>query len=163
MTIRPAVVPNSVFDARASYTIMSDNEANEEASPGADDLRDRNVHGEPLQPCGRDPETGYLRDGHCRNLRRDPGRHEVCAVLTQEFLKYSKAQGNDLTTPRPSLNFPGLTPGDRWCLCVPRWAEAHEADCAPPVVLDATSEAVIDDIPLSTLESYAAEEWGDLP
>jgi hypothetical protein len=112
-------------------------ETNEEVSPESDDLRDRNVHGEPLQPCGRDPETGYLRDGHCRNLRRDPGRHEVCAVLTQEFLEYSKSQGNDLTTPRPSLNFPGLTPGDRWCLCVPRWAEAHDADCAPPVVLDA--------------------------
>lgn len=73
-----------------------------------------NVLGEPLVPCGTDPMTGYLRDGHCRDLERDPGRHEVCAVLTEEFLEYSKAQGNDLMTPRPAMNFPGLDPGDPW-------------------------------------------------
>ena len=117
-----------------------------------------NVYGDPLEPCSHEPETGFLRDGHCRHLRRDPGRHEVCAVLTQEFLEFSKAQGNDLLTPRPEYNFPGLDPGDCWCLCVPRWVEAHEAGCAPPVILEATSEAVLDDIPFSTLESYAAEE-----
>ncbi|MFB6251535.1 MAG: DUF2237 family protein [Halobellus sp.] len=119
---------------------------------------DRNVFGDPLEPCGRDPETGYLRDGHCRHLRRDPGRHEVCAVLTAEFLRFSKQQGNDLITPRPEFNFPGLDPGDRWCLCVPRWIEAHDAGVAPPVVLDATSEAVLEDVPLATLEAHAAEE-----
>jgi uncharacterized protein (DUF2237 family) len=121
-------------------------------------LDDSNVYGDPLQPCSHDPETGFLRDGHCRHLRRDPGRHEVCAVLTAEFLEFSKAQGNDLVTPRPEYNFPGLEPGDSWCLCVPRWVEAHEAGCAPPVVLAATSEAVLEDVSLSTLESYAAEE-----
>jgi len=122
------------------------------------DTEESNVYGEPLQPCSHDPETGFLRDGHCRHLRRDPGRHEVCAVLTEEFLTFSKAQGNDLVTPRPEYNFPGLEPGDCWCLCVPRWVEAHEADCAPPVVLKATSEAVLDDVSLATLESYAVEE-----
>jgi len=116
-----------------------------------------NVYGDPLQPCSHDPETGFLRDGRCRHLRRDPGRHEVCAVLTEAFLEFSKARGNDLVTPRPEYNFPGLEPGDAWCLCVPRWVEAHEAGCAPPVVLESTSEAVLEDVSLSTLESYAAE------
>lgn len=128
------------------------------SSPGdGDDPDETNVYGDALSPCSHDPETGFLRDGHCRHLRRDPGRHEVCAELTQEFLDFSKAQGNDLVTPRPEFGFPGLEPGDRWCLCVPRWLEAHEADCAPPVVLAATSEAVLEDVSLSTLESYAAE------
>jgi len=122
-----------------------------------DDPDETNVYGGALSPCSHDPETGFLRDGHCRHLRRDPGRHEVCAELTQEFLEFSKAQGNDLVTPRPEFGFPGLEPGDRWCLCVPRWLEAHEAGCAPPVVLAATSEAVLEDVSLSTLESYAAE------
>ena len=126
------------------------------SSDGADP-DETNVYGDALSPCSHDPETGFLRDGHCRHLRRDPGRHEVCAELTQEFLEFSKAQGNDLVTPRPEFGFPGLEPGDRWCLCVPRWLEAHEAGCAPPVVLAATSGAVLDDVPLSTLEDYAAE------
>lgn len=118
---------------------------------------DENVHGEPLEPCSRDPETGFLRDGHCRALRRDPGRHEVCAVVTEAFLEYSRAQGNDLVTPRPDLGFPGLEPGDRWCLCVPRWAEALEAGVAPPVVLAATNAAVLEDIDRETLAAHAAE------
>jgi uncharacterized protein (DUF2237 family) len=122
------------------------------------DAGESNVYGNPLQPCSHDPETGFLRDGHCRHLRRDPGRHEVCAVLTEAFLEYSMDQGNDLVTPRPEYNFPGLDPGDHWCLCVPRWIEAHEAGCAPPVVLAATSEAVLEDVSLATLESYAATE-----
>ena len=125
---------------------------------GPTEADETNVYGDTLGPCNHDPETGFLRDGHCRHLRRDPGRHEVCAVLTEEFLEYSKQQGNDLTTPRPEYGFPGLESGDRWCLCVPRWLEAHEAGCAPPVVLAATSEAVLEDVSLSTLESYAAEE-----
>ena len=128
------------------------------ANDGATDPDETNVYGNPLSPCSHDPETGFLRDGHCRHLRRDPGRHEVCSELTREFLEFSKAQGNDLMTPRPEFGFPGLEPGDRWCLCVPRWLEAHEAGYAPPVVLAATSEAVLEDVSLSTLESYAAEE-----
>jgi len=118
---------------------------------------DSNVYGRPLDPCNDDPTTGYLRDGHCRHLRRDPGRHEVCAVMTDEFLEFSKSQGNDLLTPRPELQFPGLTAGDRWCLCLPRWIEALEADVAPPVVLEATSEAVLDEVPLETLEACARD------
>lgn len=122
---------------------------------GDDPADERNVHGDPLEPCSTDPMTGALRDGSCHALRRDPGRHEVCAVMTDEFLEYSRAQGNDLVTPRPSMNFPGLDPGDSWCVCVPRWAEAADAGHAPPVVLEATNESVLDEIPLSRLEAHA--------
>ncbi|MFC7028367.1 DUF2237 family protein [Halomicroarcula sp. GCM10025324] len=117
-----------------------------------------NVLGGELAACSTDPMTGFMRDGYCYPVARDPGRHEICAVLTDEFLQFSKAQGNDLVTPRPELNFPGLDPGDAWCLCVPRWVEAHEAGVAPPVVLEATSEDVLDDVPLETLEGYAYDD-----
>ncbi|MEA5387627.1 DUF2237 domain-containing protein [Haloarculaceae archaeon H-GB11] len=119
---------------------------------------DENVYGTELRPCSTDPKTGFERDGHCRASPRDPGRHEICSVMTEEFLQHSAEQGNDLTTPRPDLQFPGLEPGDHWCVCVPRWLEAYDADCAPPVALDATSRAVLDDVPLQTLEAYAVEE-----
>ncbi len=122
---------------------------------------EENVLGGPLQPCSLDPETGYLRDGHCRHLRRDPGRHEVCAVVTEAFLAYSREQGNDLVTPRPELGFPGLEPGDRWCLCVPRWVEALEAGTAPPVVLEATNAAVLEDVDRETLAEYAHDGGDD--
>lgn len=124
----------------------------------AQDSDDRNVYGDPLEPCSRDPTTGYLRDGHCRHTDRDRGRHEVCAAVTEEFLTYSRAQGNDLITPRPDLDFPGLEPGDKWCLCLGRWLEAYEADRAPPVVLDATNEAVLEDVSLDLLETFARGE-----
>ena len=120
-----------------------------------------NVLGGDLQACSEQPETGFLRDGHCRHLQRDPGRHEICAVMTQEFLEYSRKQGNDLITPRPELDFPGLHPGDRWCVCLPRWIEAREADCAPPVVLEATSEGVLDELSSDELREYAVEETVD--
>ena len=120
-----------------------------------------NVLGGDLQACSEQPETGFLRDGHCRHLQRDPGRHEICAVMTQEFLEYSRKQGNDLITPRPELDFSGLHPGDRWCVCLPRWIEAREADCAPPVVLEATSEGVLDELSSDELREYAAEETVD--
>jgi hypothetical protein len=107
------------------------------------DATDRNVLGGELQPCGRDPVTGYLRDGHCRDVDGDVGEHTLCAVVTAEFLRYSRERGNDLITPRPEFDFPGLEPGDRWCLCVGRWAEAAAADVAPPVVLEATDESVL--------------------
>ncbi|NHX38249.1 MULTISPECIES: DUF2237 family protein [Haloarcula] len=122
---------------------------------------ERNVLGGELAPCSMDPETGFIRDGYCYPLQRDPGRHEICAVMTAEFLEYSKAQGNDLVTPRPELNFPGLDPGDSWCVCVPRWIEAHEAGRAPPVNLDATSEDVLEDVSLETLQEYAADGDSD--
>lgn len=118
----------------------------------------QNVLGTQLQPCNADPETGFLRDGDCTALARDPGRHEVCAILTEEFLAFSKAQGNDLVTPRPDLDFPGLEPGDRWCLCLPRWEEAREAGVAPPVVLEATNESVLDTIDAETLKAYDARK-----
>jgi hypothetical protein len=121
------------------------------------DHDDRNVLGDPLAPCSRDPETGALRDGHCRHLARDPGRHEVCAVVTEAFLAFSRARGNDLVTPRPDLEFPGLAPGDRWCLCLPRWTEAREAGVAPPVVLAATNEAVLEDVSLDVLREHATD------
>ncbi|WP_253737797.1 DUF2237 family protein [Halohasta salina] len=118
---------------------------------------ERNVLGEPLDPCSTAPETGFLRDGHCRHLDRDPGRHEICAVMTQEFLEYSREQGNDLITPRPEYDFPGLHPGDHWCVCLPRWLEARAADCAPPVVLDATSEGVLDEVSVDELRAHEYE------
>jgi len=115
------------------------------------------VLGNPLEPCESALSTGFLRDGHCRHLERDPGRHEVCAVMTQEFLEFSREQGNDLVTPRPELDFPGLHPGDRWCVCIPRWLEAHEAGTAPPVVLEATTESVLEAVSMETLEEYAID------
>lgn len=127
------------------------------ATPDFDENQQKNVYGDPLEPCSKDPETGALRDGYCRSLARDPGRHEVCAVVTREFLEFSQRRGNDLITPRSALDFPGLEDGDRWCLCVPRWIEAHEAGVAPPVVLEATNEDVLDEIDVETLESYAYE------
>ncbi|MFB6161348.1 MAG: DUF2237 family protein [Haloferacaceae archaeon] len=117
-----------------------------------------NVYGTELRPCGEDPTTGFRRDGCCHEDARDGGRHEVCAVVTEAFLDYSAAQGNDLVTPRPELDFPGLEPGDRWCLCVGRWLEALDAGVAPPVVLEATNEAVLGDVPLDALKAHAHRE-----
>jgi uncharacterized protein (DUF2237 family) len=118
---------------------------------------DTNALGTDLEPCSTDPETGYLRDGCCRHVESDRGRHEICAVVTEEFLEFSRARGNDLITPRPRLDFPGLDPGDRWCLCLGRWIEAEEDGVAPPVVLEATHEAVLEEVPFSTLLAYEYE------
>ncbi|MFC4439517.1 MULTISPECIES: DUF2237 family protein [Natrialbaceae] len=115
---------------------------------------DRNVFGGELEPCSTDPTTGFLRDGCCRRVESDRGRHELCAVLTEEFLQFSAAQGNDLTTSRPELEFPGLEPGDRWCLCLARWLEAEEEGCAPPVVLESTHEAVLRDVEPDLLREH---------
>jgi uncharacterized protein (DUF2237 family) len=116
-----------------------------------------NVYEEPITPCSQDPETGFNRDGYCRHIVQDPGRHEICAVMTEAFLDYSREQGNDLTTPRPEMDFPGLEPGDRWCVCVPRWLEALEDDVAPPVVPEATARSVLTHVPLSTIDDHAYE------
>ncbi len=115
---------------------------------------DRNVFGEDLEPCSRDPMTGYVRDGCCRRIEGDRGRHELCAVMTEDFLSFSRAQGNDLVTPQPAFEFPGLEPGDRWCLCLGRWIEALEADVAPPVILEATHEAVLRDVDPDVLREH---------
>lgn len=113
-----------------------------------------NVLGDEIESCSQDPKTGFTRDGFCRYVEGDRGKHQICAVMTEEFLEFSKSRGNDLTTPRPEMKFPGLSPGDRWCVCVGRWIEALEEDHAPPVILEATSKAVLDKVPLATLRNH---------
>ncbi len=115
----------------------------------------RNVLGTPLVACSYAPLTGYLRDGCCQTLPDDTGLHLVCARVTQAFLDFSVAQGNDLVTPRPEYRFRGLKPGDRWCLCASRWLQAYEAGVAPPVALESTHERALDIIPLDALKSCA--------
>lgn len=119
--------------------------------------RDRNVLGEPLTPCCHDPVTGFYRDGFCRVGVEDQGIHAVCAMVTEEFLAYSRAQGNDLVTPRPEFGFPGLTPGDRWCLCANRWKEAADVGLAPPIILSATHEKALETISLKLLRQHALD------
>ncbi|MDJ1177583.1 DUF2237 domain-containing protein [Roseofilum sp. BLCC_M91] len=117
----------------------------------------KNVFGEPLQPCCTDPMTGYYRTGYCETGPGDFGLHVVCAQVTDEFLDYTRKQGNDLSTPVPIYGFPGLKSGDRWCLCASRWKEALEAGVAPPVVLSATHFNTLATIPLELLKEYAVD------
>ena len=120
-------------------------------------MDERNVLGEPLEPCSSDPLTGFFRNGYCATGPEDVGRHVVCCEMTAEFLAFSKSRGNDLTTPHPEWAFPGLKPGDRWCLVAPRWLEAHEAGLAPCVALLSTHEAVLQYTNLKTLKAYALD------
>jgi uncharacterized protein (DUF2237 family) len=115
-----------------------------------------NVLGGELEACSTAPITGFFRNGCCETGPEDIGQHTVCAVMTAEFLRFSMSVGNDLLTPRPDSDFPGLRPGDRWCLCAPRWKEALDAGVAPPLVLEATHEEVLAIAPLSVLRAYAA-------
>jgi uncharacterized protein (DUF2237 family) len=115
----------------------------------------QNVQGGPLAPCGTAPVTGFYRNGCCDTGPDDTGMHTVCAVMTAEFLAYSKLSGNDLSTPQPDFGFPGLAPGDRWCLCVGRWREALAAGVAPPVVMAATHEEALAVVLLEDLERHA--------
>jgi uncharacterized protein len=117
----------------------------------------RNVLGERLEVCSIDPMTGFFRDGCCNTAREDVGSHTVCAVMTGAFLAFSKSRGNDLSTPIPQLGFRGLQPGDRWCLCAPRWQEALEAGQAPRVVLRATHEGALDHCQLADLKRFAVD------
>jgi len=117
----------------------------------------RNVLGGPLGSCSDKPLTGFFRDGCCNTGEEDVGSHTVCVVLTAEFLAFSKARGNDLSTPRPEFDFPGLNPGDRWCLCAARWREALQAGQAPRVVLNATNEAVLLIASLDDLKRHAID------
>ena len=117
-----------------------------------------NVLGTPLQTCSLDPVTGWFRDGCCETQAADQGRHLVCAIMTEAFLAFSKSRGNDLSTPRPEYNFPGLKPGDRWCLCLERWKEAHAAGKAPQVVLDATHQMALERVPLDIFQKFAHED-----
>ncbi|GLR11850.1 DUF2237 domain-containing protein [Chitinimonas viridis] len=116
-----------------------------------------NVLGLPLEPCSLKPLTGFFRDGCCNTSPEDVGRHTVCVQLTREFLAFSMARGNDLSTPRPEFEFPGLKPGDRWCVCAARWVEALVEGAAAPIVLAATHEDVLELVSLETLVDYALE------
>ena len=115
----------------------------------------RNVLGGDLAVCSARPLTGFFRNGCCETGAGDTGQHTVCAVMTEAFLRFSMSAGNDLSTPRPEFDFPGLRPGDRWCVCAPRWKEALDAGIAPPLMLDATHEEVLAIAPLSVLRAYA--------
>lgn len=124
-------------------------------------MGERNVLGGELEPCGTDPMTGFYRTGCCSTGPDDVGVHTVCAVLSAEFLAHQQLVGNDLVTPRPESGFPGLGPGDRWCVCASRWQEAYDADAAPPVVLAATNEATLEIIPLEALRRHAVDVPAD--
>jgi uncharacterized protein (DUF2237 family) len=114
----------------------------------------RNILGAALQCCCLDPLTGFYRDGHCRTGVADTGSHVICAQITQEFLEFTLHRGNDLRTPRPELRFPGLKPGDKWCLCAIRWREALDAGVAPPVYLDATHERALEFVTMEQLQAH---------
>jgi len=117
-----------------------------------------NVLGTELLPCSLDPLTGFFRDGCCNTDEHDFGTHVICARVTDAFLRFSLSRGNDLISPRPEYDFPGLKPGDRWCLCVMRWKEAFEADVAPRVVLESTHEKALE---IVTLEQLQANAWAN--
>jgi len=117
----------------------------------------RNVLGAPLEPCSFDPMTGFFRDGCCNTGPMDHGTHTVCVTVTAEFLQFSFNRGNDLITPRPEFRFPGLKPGDKWCLCASRWEEARLMDVAPPVHLEATHRKTLAIVDLAHLKANAAE------
>lgn len=133
-------------------------------TPGCDDcpVIERNVLGDRLQECGTDPVTGFYRDGCCSTGPEDAGSHTVCTVVTAEFLEHQAAVGNDLSSPRPEYNFPGLVPGDRWCVVAARWMQAFLDGAAAPVVLAATHERALDIVPLEALRAHAVDVPDDL-
>ena len=124
-------------------------------------MAERNVLGGDLEPCGTDPMTGFFRDGCCRTGPQDQGSHTICAVVTAEFLDYQLRIGNDLSTPRPQYSFPGLVPGDRWCVTALNWARAYHDGVASPVVLAATNEAVLQIVPMAMLQEHAVDVPAD--
>lgn len=118
---------------------------------------DKNVLGTQLMACSMSPLTGFNRDGSCQTAEHDIGVHGVCSEVTKDFLNFTKVRGNDLSSPNKLYGFPGLKPGDRWCLCASRWKEALDHDVAPPIVLSATSEAVLEYVSLDDLLNYAVD------
>jgi uncharacterized protein (DUF2237 family) len=120
-------------------------------------VADINVVGGALRECSGEPPTGFYRDGCCATGPEDAGSHTVCSMVTAEFLDFSRLAGNDLSTPAPQFGFPGLEPGDRWCVCAPRWLEAERAGCAPGVVLAATHQRALEVVPIETLLAHAVE------
>ena len=123
----------------------------------ADHAQERNVLGDPLEPCGTEPMTGFYRDGTCSCGDEDIGLHAVCAVVTEEFLDHQRSVGNDLTTPMPAYGFPGLHPGDRWCVVAARWLQAYHDGVAAPVVLASTNERALEVVALSVLREHAVD------
>lgn len=113
-----------------------------------------NILGAQLIPCCQNPATGYFRDGYCRTIKEDRGTHVVCAIVTKGFLEYTKSKGNDLSTPIPNWNFPGLVPGYKWCLCISRWLEAERNGVAPKIILEATHQSALDYVDLEILKTY---------
>jgi uncharacterized protein (DUF2237 family) len=124
-------------------------------------VTDRNVLGGPLESCGTDPLTGFYRDGCCRTGLEDRGSHTICAVVTAEFLEHQRSIGNDLSTPMPGYAFPGLTPGDRWCVTAVNWLRAHQDGAAAFVVLASTHERALEIVPLSVLGEHAVDVPAD--
>jgi uncharacterized protein (DUF2237 family) len=114
-----------------------------------------NIHGRPLELCSQDPLTGFFRNGCCDTDNHDRGLHTVCVILTDEFLKFSLEVGNDLSTPRPEFDFPGLKPGQKWCLCANRWLEAYESGVAPPIITESTNIKTLDIINFETIALYS--------
>lgn len=114
-----------------------------------------NIHGRPLELCSQDPLTGFFRNGCCDTDNHDRGLHTVCVILTDEFLKFSLEVGNDLSTPRPEFDFPGLKPGQKWCLCANRWLEAYESGVAPPIITESTNIKTLDIIDFETIALYS--------
>ncbi len=127
-----------------------------------DPAAQRNVLGGALEPCGTDPVTGFWRDGCCSSGPEDVGSHTVCAVMTAEFLAFSRAAGNDLSTPRPEWGFAGLRPGDRWCVVAVRWLQAYQAGAAAGVVLSATNERALEVVPIEALRQHAVDVPDDV-
>jgi uncharacterized protein (DUF2237 family) len=118
-------------------------------------MKSKNIFGEPLIECSTKPITGFFRDGCCKTDDQDAGEHTVCIIASEEFLLFSKAMGNDLSTPLPQYSFPGVRPGDKWCLCAKRWVEAYQNGYAPKIVLEATNETLLELVPMNVLISYA--------
>ena len=116
-----------------------------------------NIFNEPLEACSFDPVTGFFRSGCCETSEQDTGSHTVCAIMTEEFLKFSKSKGNDLSTPVPAFDFPGLNSGDRWCLCAARWLEAYEAGSAPSIIARATHKRALEIIPIEVIKEFSLD------
>jgi uncharacterized protein len=125
-------------------------------------MTERNVLGGPLEPCGTEPMTGFFRDGCCNTSPEDLGSHTICAVVSEEFLEHQRGIGNDLVTSMPMYHFPGLVPGDRWCVTARNWLRAHMDGAAAPVVLASTHERALEIVPLDVLQQHAVDVPGDL-
>ena len=158
LTIKTKMKSKQHFSLIALLLLFTTSYISQNFMSTSTDPRPKNVLGTALKSCCSDPLTGYYRDGFCNTGPTDYGTHVVCAVMTKEFLTYTLEQGNDLSTPRPEYSFPGLTPGDKWCLCASRWKEALLDGVAPPVHLEATHEKALAFVSLEKLKSHAVAD-----